>query len=87
MNAHASAFRQSITVRLRPRYCHDTCSASASCLAAPLAVQNTYVFNDVIHTTSGVDALMSKYISNTINAREALSAPGDRWKRRWSRVF
>lgn len=55
----------------------DGCSASASCLAAPLAVQNTYVFNDIIHTTSGFDALMSKYISNTINAREALSAPGD----------
>jgi len=55
----------------------DSCSASASCSAAPLAVQNTYVFNDIIHTTSGFDALMSKYISNTINARDALSAPGD----------
>lgn len=55
----------------------DSCSASPSCMAAPLAVQNTYVFNDIIHTTSGFDALMSKYIANTINARDALSAPGD----------
>jgi outer membrane lipase/esterase len=55
----------------------DSCSASASCSAAPLAVQNTYVFNDVTHTTSGFDALMSRYISNVINARDAFSAPGD----------
>jgi hypothetical protein len=55
----------------------DSCSASPSCLAAPVSVQKTFVFNDIIHTTSGFDALMSKYIANTINARDALSAPGD----------
>lgn len=55
----------------------DSCSASPSCASAPVAVQNTYVFNDIIHTTSGFDLLMSRYISNVINAREAFSAPGD----------
>jgi outer membrane lipase/esterase len=55
----------------------DSCLASPTCSAGPLALQNTYVFNDIIHTTSGFDALMSKYISNTINARDAFSAPGD----------
>jgi outer membrane lipase/esterase len=55
----------------------DNCSVSPSCVTAPLEVQNTYVFNDVTHTTSGFDALMSRYISNIINARDSLSAPGD----------
>ncbi|MCK1716923.1 autotransporter domain-containing protein [Bradyrhizobium sp. 141] len=55
----------------------DTCYGSPTCYSASTAVQNTYVFNDNIHTTTGFDALMSKYIGNMINAREALSAPGD----------
>ena len=55
----------------------DNCLNPPRCYSAPAAVQNTYVFNDTIHTTTAFDALMSKYISNIINAREALSAPGD----------
>ncbi len=55
----------------------DSCSASAACLAAPVAVQNRYVFNDFIHTTSGFDGLMSNYIGNIINARDGLGAQGD----------
>lgn len=54
----------------------DSCSA-AGCTALPLEQQNRYVFNDVIHTTSGFDQLMVDYIANMINAREALPALGD----------
>lgn len=54
----------------------ENCSAS-DCTRLPLEQQNRYVFNDVIHVTSGFNQLMSAYIANMINAREGLSAQGD----------
>jgi outer membrane autotransporter protein len=54
-----------------------SCLATAGCPTASLAVQNRFVFTDQIHTTSGFDQLLANYIANIINARDALSVPGD----------
>lgn len=54
-----------------------SCSVTPSCSTAPVEVQNRYVFNDVIHVTSGFDRLMANYIANIINARSALPVQGD----------
>lgn len=53
----------------------DNCAA-AGCAALPLEAQNRFVFSDTIHLTSGFNLLMSRYIANMINAREALPALG-----------
>lgn len=55
----------------------QSCLATAGCPTASRAVQNRFVFTDQIHTTSGFDQLLANYIANIINARDALSVPGD----------
>jgi phospholipase/lecithinase/hemolysin len=43
----------------------DSCSA-ATCTSQPLSVQNTYIFNDVIHLTSAFDMLIAQEAAGMI---------------------
>jgi outer membrane lipase/esterase len=52
----------------------DSCSAS-NCTSQPLSVQNTYIFNDVIHTTSAFDQLIANDAAAIINAGQTIPAP------------
>ena len=52
----------------------DSCSAS-NCTSQPLSVQNTYIFNDIIHTTSAFDQLIANDAAGIINANQTIPAP------------
>ncbi len=52
----------------------DSCAAS-NCTSQPLSVQNTYIFNDIIHTTSAFDQLIANNAAAIINANQTIPAP------------
>ena len=52
----------------------DSCAAS-NCTSQPLSVQNTYVFNDIIHVTSAFDQLIANNAAAIINAGQTIPAP------------
>jgi phospholipase/lecithinase/hemolysin len=55
----------------------DSCLAN-KCTSEPLAVQNTYVFNDIIHTTSAFDELIAKEAAGVIEAGTTTPVPEKR---------
>ncbi len=45
----------------------DNCQAN-NCNSLPLAEQNTYIFNDILHVTNGFDQVLAKDAAQIINA-------------------
>ncbi len=52
----------------------DSCAAN-NCTSQPISVQNTYIFNDIIHTTSAFDQLIANNAAALINAGQTIPAP------------
>lgn len=52
----------------------DSCAAN-DCASQPISVQNTYIFNDIIHTTSAFDQLIANDATTRVNAGQTIPAP------------
>ncbi len=53
----------------------QACIDVASCVTAPTAVQNQYVFWDSVHPTTGTHAIIAAYAAGELNGLAGLSAP------------
>lgn len=61
VQAHPSSFGFKHTTAV------DNCQANG-CNTLPLAQQNTYIFNDILHLTNGFDQVLGDYAAEIINA-------------------
>lgn len=52
----------------------DNCQAN-DCDSLPLAEQNTYIFNDILHLTNGFDQVLADYAGVIINAGVTIPPP------------
>ncbi len=53
----------------------DACIDTPSCVSAPVAVQNTYVFWDTVHPTTGTHLIIAEYAASALNGLAGLAAP------------
>ena len=54
----------------------DNCQAN-NCDSLPLAEQNTYIFNDILHVTNGFDQVLAKDAAGIINAGITVRSYGE----------
>jgi outer membrane lipase/esterase len=53
----------------------DACIDTPSCVTAPTAVQNQYVFWDTVHPTTGTHLFIARYAAAALNGFSGLAAP------------